>query len=70
MRSVVLQRGDGYTSWNIHIREQLTNISPRGISFVAGLSNTEFEKVTQALEKESVNGIDIYGGARTDYDIA
>ena len=70
MRSVVLRRGDDYTLWNIDICEKLTNISPRGITFVAGLSNTEFEKATQALENEFVNGIDIYGDARTDCDIA
>jgi len=58
MRSVMLERIDNYTS-NISTCKKLTSISLRGIAFVVGLSNTEFEKVTQALEKEPFSTSDI-----------
>lgn len=47
MRRVVLGRINNHTS-NMGTWEKLTNISPMGIASVVGLSNTEFEKVTQA----------------------
>ena len=58
MRSVMLERIDNYTS-NISTCEKLTNISSRGIAFVVGLSNTEFEKVIQALDKEPFSTSDV-----------
>jgi len=58
MRSVMLERIDKYTS-NISTCKKLTNISLSGIAFVVGLSITEFEKVTQALEEETFSTSDV-----------